>query len=97
MGPMARRAGLLNKGSLVVCLTPYPDIFASRWLGWFNDLYLTYRAWQRWILAERVFREVEQEKRLDRIMFTSVARLEESFNVREDEAEDYLFVDVSMD
>lgn len=100
MGPLARRASLLSKGLLVVCLTPYPELFASPWLGWFNNLYLTYRAWQRWILADRVFRELEREEGLDRVMFTSVAQLEKSFaltaNWKEEDAEDFIFLDSSM-
>ncbi|KAM7196896.1 hypothetical protein V8F20_006863 [Naviculisporaceae sp. PSN 640] len=54
-------AKLLEKGDLLVCLTPYPDLVTVTGLGWLNRMYLSYRAWQRWLLAERVYHTLEME------------------------------------
>lgn len=68
---------MMEKGHLVVCLTPYPDLVTVSWLKWVNRLYQSYRAWQRWLLAQRVYHELEsdQPKTVVQPMYTSVSGL----------------------
>lgn len=87
MLPVIKRAKMLERGDLVVCLKPYPDLVNVTGLGWLNQLYLSYRAWQRWLLAERVYHDLEmetgkQQATLKIVMFHSVAKLEGGLGVR---------------
>lgn len=75
--PIIQRAEMMmmEKGHLVVCLSPYPELVTVGWLKGVNRLYQSYRAWQRWLLAQRVYHELEfdQDKTAGQAMYTSVS------------------------
>ncbi|KAM7192139.1 hypothetical protein V8F20_008974 [Naviculisporaceae sp. PSN 640] len=92
--PIIRRLELMERGDLVVCLTPYPDLVTVSWLAWVNRLYQTYRAWQRWLLAQRIYHLLELHPqqgplRLGKIMFRSISNLAQHLQVRQRLASEY--------
>lgn len=54
----------MDEGLLIVCLQPYPDLYTSPKLRWFNDKYLTYRDRQRVKLAAMEYARLESRLRL---------------------------------
>lgn len=107
MEPLLKRADMLARGDLVVCLRPYPDLVNMAGLSWLNKLYQSYRAWQRWLLAERVYHELEiggPQTPLKSVMFNSVTNVELGFGVRypsrhgrsDGEGQGYLFVEMPI-
>lgn len=59
--PVVKRSKMVVMGGLVVRLKPYPDLVNMTGLGWLNQLYLSYRDWQRWLLAKRVYHDLEMD------------------------------------
>jgi hypothetical protein len=45
----------MDKGAVLLRLSPYPDLFTVPGLGWVNSLYLTYGDWQRWKAVAGVY------------------------------------------
>lgn len=99
--PIETRMEYFDRGSLLLRLSRYPDLFTSRWLDWLNEIYLTYRDWQRWEAAGQVYAELELEGRLRAPGFSdmhiplveySMSALEEITGVAE--ATVYVFLEV---
>lgn len=62
--PIATRMEHFDDRSLLLRLFPYPRLFNSPWLAWLNEIYLTYRDWQRWEAAGQAYAELEFTGRL---------------------------------
>ncbi|KAH8902205.1 hypothetical protein BR93DRAFT_361882 [Coniochaeta sp. PMI_546] len=61
---LAKKVADVDRGAVLLRLSPYPDVFTTRFLGWFNDMYLTHRDWQRWNAARVVYAELERDGKL---------------------------------